>query len=167
MARIIVSENINLEDAGSDPDSWFGRISDPDRAGWAEAGRAEAVRSAAMLMGRRTYEWLAPRWPGRTGEWADRLNSMPKFVVSSTLESPAWSGTTVLSGDVASVVGKLKAEIDGDIVVPGSAQLVRTLLEHDLVDELQVFVFPFLAGNWRRTGAEKIGDGVTLLSFQK
>jgi dihydrofolate reductase len=108
------------------------------------------VGAEAQLFGRRTYEFLAARWPSRGGELADRLNSMPKYVVSSTLEHPDWNNSTVLKGDVVNEVSKLKQELDGELVVAGSIQLVRTLLEHDLVDELRLMIYPVVLGAGER-----------------
>ena len=110
---------------------------------------AEALRTTALLLGRRSDEWFAARWASRPGEWADRLNSLPKYVVSSTLEDPRWTNVTVLKGNVVDEVTRLKQELDGDIVVYASYQLGRALIEHDLVDELRLFVFPVVLG--RRT----------------
>jgi dihydrofolate reductase len=107
-----------------------------------------------MLLGRRTYEFLAARWPSRTGALADRLNSKPKYVVSSTLQDPAWNNTTVLHGDVVNEVSKLKQQINGDIVIAASFQLVRTLLEHDLIDELRLMIYPVVLGEGRRLFGE-------------
>ena len=106
----------------------------------------EALGAEALLLGRRSDEWFAARWLSRSGDWADRLNSLPKYVVSSTLEEPRWTNATVLTGDVADEVSKLKQELDGDIVVYASTQLVRTLMEHDLVDELRLTVYPVVLG---------------------
>jgi dihydrofolate reductase len=99
-----------------------------------------------MLMGRRTYEWFAARWPSRSGELANRLNRLPKYVVSSTLKHPDWNNTTVLTGDLLDEVARLKREVNGDIVVPASVRIVRTLMEHGLVDELRLKVFPVVLG---------------------
>src|ERR687888_1316811 len=152
MAKIVISENVSLDGVVQDPagDEGFGR------GGWvgpiaaredvAKVALDEALGADAFLLGRRTYEWLAARWPSRSGELADRLNSMPKHVVSSTLEHPDWNNSTVLSGDVVSEVSRLKQELDGDVVVPASFQLVQTLMEHDLVDELRLKVFPVVLG---------------------
>ena len=104
------------------------------------------MASEALLLGRVTYEGFAAAWPSRDGEFADKFNTMPKYVVSSTLENPEWNNTTVLKGDVAEEVAKLKQEQDGDIVVHGSPRLVQTLVEHDLVDELRLMVFPVVLG---------------------
>jgi dihydrofolate reductase len=109
------------------------------------------------LFGRRTYEFLAARWPSRTGEFADRFNDMPKYVVSSTLKDPDWNNTTVLSGEVVQEVSKLKEELDGEIVVAGSIRLVRTLVENDLVDELRLMIYPVVLGAGERLFAES-GD---------
>ena len=106
--------------------------------------------SDALLLGRVTYEGFAAAWPSRDGEFADRFNSMPKYVVSSTLQEPGWNNSTVLKGDVVQEVSKLRQEQDGNIVVHGSAQLVQTLLEHDLVDELRLMVFPVVLGAGKR-----------------
>ena len=133
-----------------------------------------------MLRGRRTYEWLAARWPSRTGVLADKLNGQTKYVVSATLEHPAWNNSTVLSGDVVSEVSRLKQELSGDIAVPGSFQLLRTLIEHDLVDELRLKIFPVVLGAGERLfgatsdkkpmrliGSERLDDGVAYLTFER
>ena len=152
MGKIIVSDNMSLDgviqdpagDEGFDRGGWVGLIK--DRPELARLALEEALGSDAMLMGRRTYEWFASRWPSRTGELADRLNGMPKFVVSSTLEGPTWTNTTVLTGDVVDAVSRLKREVGGDIVVPASFRLVRVLLQHDFVDELRLKIFPIVLG---------------------
>jgi len=109
----------------------------------------DALGADAFLFGRRTYEWFARRWPSRTGPLADRLNDMPKYVVSSTLRRPAWNNTVVLSGALLNAVADLRRQIDGDIVLAGSARLAQTLLEQDLVDELRLKVFPVVLGAGR------------------
>jgi dihydrofolate reductase len=152
MGRIIVSENVTLDGVIEDPSGdegferggWVGKVTDREEAG--KRLLDEALGAEAQLFGRRTYEFLAARWPSRDGALADRLNGMPKYVVSSTLEDPEWNNTTVLKGDVVEEVSKLKQELDGEIVVAASIQLVRTLLEHDLVDELRLLVFPVVLG---------------------
>ena len=121
---------------------------------WAKVELDEALATEALLLGRRSNEWLAARWPSRSGELADRLNSLPKYVVSATLADPAWNNSTVLKGDVVDEVSTLKQEIDGDIVVSASFQLVRTLIEHDLVDELRLKVFPVVLGAGERLFGE-------------
>src|SRR6476661_10779220 len=143
MGRIIVSDNLSLDGVIQDPagdeafarGGWVGAIKDRPELG--QLALDDALGSDAMLMGRRTYEWFAGRWPSRSGALADRLNGMPKYVVSATLEHPAWNNSTVLKGDVLNEVPALKQHIDGDIVIAGSLQLARTLIEHDLVDELR------------------------------
>jgi dihydrofolate reductase len=156
MGRIVVSDNISLDGVIQDPagdegfprGGWVGLIK--DRPQLAKLALDEALGAEAMLMGRRTYEWFAGRWPSRGGELADRLNSMPKYVVSSTLEHPAWTNSTVLKGDLPSEVARLRHEFDGEIVVPASSRIVRTLLEHDLVDELRLKIFPVVLGAGER-----------------
>ncbi len=158
MGKIVISENITIDgviqdptgDDGFDRGGWFHEVGDEDRQGWAEIETGEALAAEALLLGRRTYDYLVARWPQRTGVWADRLNTMPKYVVSSTLADPAWPGTVVLSGDVVNEVTKLKERLDGEIVLNGSGQLARTLIEHDLVDELRLMVYPFLLGSGDR-----------------
>jgi dihydrofolate reductase len=167
MGKIVIATNVSLDGVVQDPDGkegfarggWFGRYGGKDVEEFAKIEHAEARRTAALLLGRRTDEWFGARWPSRTGEWADRLNSLPKYVVSSTLHDPVWTNVTVLKGDVIEEVTKLKQELDGDIVVYASYQLGRTRLEHDLVDELRLFVFPVVVGAGERlfgeTGSEK------------
>ena len=152
MGRIIVSDNISLDGVMQDPagdegfarGGWVGAIA--DRPELAKLALDDALGSDAMLMGRRTYEWFAGRWPSRTGALADRLNGLPKFVMSSTLRDPAWNNTTVLAGDLLAEVDELSRRVDRDILVTASARIVRTLLEHDLVDELRLKVFPVVLG---------------------
>ena len=156
MGRIVVSDNVTVDgvmqdpagDEGFDRGGWVGLIADRPELG--RFALVEATTSDALLMGRRTYEWFAGRWPSRTGELADRLNSMPKYVVSSKLETPTWANTTVLRGDLVDEVKRLKAELAGDIVVPASVSFVRTLLGHGLVDELRLRIFPVLLGAGQR-----------------
>src|SRR5207247_5296142 len=162
MGRIIVSENITLDGVVQDPagaegfarGGWVGRVGDRGREGAAEALLGEALGAEAQLFGRRTYEFLAARWPSRSGELADRLNDMPKYVVSSTLKDPDWNNSTVLAGDVMQEVSKLKEELDGEIVVAGSIRLVRTLMENDLVDELRLMIYPVVLGDGERLFGE-------------
>ena len=152
MGSIIVSDNISLDGVMQDPagdegfarGGWVGAIADRPELG--QLALDDALGSDAMLMGRRTYEWFAGRWPSRTGPLADRLNGLPKYVVSSTLREPAWNNTTVLAGDLLAEVAELKRRVDRDILVTASARIVRTLLEHDLVDELRLKVFPLVLG---------------------
>jgi dihydrofolate reductase len=165
MGTIIVSENVTLDGVVQDPagtegfgrGGWVGRVGDRGRDEAAKALLDEALGAEAQLFGRRTYEFLAARWPSRSGELADRLNAMPKYVVSSTLEAPTWNNSTVLKGDVVGEVFRLKRQLGGGIVVPGSIRLARTLFEHDLVDELRLTIYPVLLGAGERLFGE-IGD---------
>jgi dihydrofolate reductase len=162
MGKIVVSENITLDGVIQDPSGdegferggWVGKVTDREEAGKVLA--EETLGAAAELYGRRTYEFLASRWPSRSGALADRLNAMPKYVISSHLEDPEWNNTTVLKGDLVEEVTKLKQEVDGEILVPASIQLVRTLLEHDLVDELRLMVFPVVLGSGERLFGETV-----------
>ena len=160
MGKIVISDNVSLDGVIQDPagdegfrvGGWVGLIKDRPQLG--KLALDEALGAEALLLGRRSYEWLAARWPSRSGQLADRLNSMPKYVVSSTLEEPDWNHSTVLKGDVVDEVSKLKHQLDGEIVVPASFQLVRTLMEHDLVDELRLKVFPVVLGDGARLFGE-------------
>jgi dihydrofolate reductase len=160
MGRIVVSDNVSLDGVVQDPagdegfrvGGWVGLIK--DRPELTKLALDEALGTEALLLGRRSYEWFAARWPSRSGELADRLNSLPKYVVSSTLENPDWNNSTVFRGDVLNEVSKLKHELEGEIVVPASFQLVRTLMEHDLVDELRLKVFPVVLGAGERLFGE-------------
>jgi dihydrofolate reductase len=185
MARIVVTEFVSLDGVIEAP----GGGEDFRHGGWSfeiERGEEgdqfkldETMGSEALLLGRRTYEGFAAAWPTRDGEFADKFNSMPKYVVSSTLENPEWTNSTVLKGDVAEEVAKLKSELDGDIVVHGSAQLVQALLEHDLVDELRLMVYPVVLGDGKRLFGETsdkkplrlveskvVGDGVAIQVYE-
>jgi dihydrofolate reductase len=155
MGRIVVTEFVSLDGVMEDP----GGAEDFQHGGWTfEIDRGEgdkfkldeALDAEALLLGRVTYEGFAAAWPSREGEFADKFNSMPKYVVSSTLEDAEWNDTTVLKGDVANEVSKLRQGADGEVVVHGSAQLVQTLVEHDLVDELRLMVFPVVLGTCKR-----------------
>jgi dihydrofolate reductase len=169
MGKIVISENVTLDGVVQDPTGeegfrhggWFAQVGSNDREGFYKAALDEALGAEALLVGRRSYEFLAARWPSRTGELADRLNSMPKYVVSSTLEDPGWNNSTVVKGDAVNEVSKLKERLNGEIVVPASLQLVRTLLEKDLVDELRLMVYPFVLGAGERLFGET-GDKVPL-----
>jgi dihydrofolate reductase len=154
---------------------------DDVRAEWAKVEYQEALDTTAWLVGRGTYRWFAERWADRPGDWADRLRSLPKYVVSSTLEDPAeWANSIVLKGDVIEQVTKLKQTVDGDILVYGSGPLVQTLMEHDLVDELRLMTHPFVLGTgerlFRETSDRKpvrlvnirtIGNSLALLTYQQ
>src|SRR5215204_5073761 len=163
-------------DEGFRVGGWVGLIK--DRPGLTKLALDEALGTEALLLGRRSYEWFAARWPSRSGELADRLNSLPKYVVSSTLEDPDWNNSTVLKGDVVTEVSRLKHELDGEIVVPASFQLVRTLMEHDLVDELRLKIFPVVLGagerlfgetsdkkSLRLVDTQTLGDSVAVLTY--
>jgi len=160
MARIILSDNVSLDgviqdpagDEGFDRGGWVGLIK--DRPELAEVALDEADRTDAFLMGRRTHEWFAARWPTRTGDLADRLNGLPKFVVSATLHGPSWGNTTALRGDLLEEVARLKSQIAGDVVVPASAGVARALLAADLVDGLWLKVFPVVLGGGERLFGE-------------
>jgi dihydrofolate reductase len=185
MGRIVVTEFISLDGVIEDP----GGAEDYKYGGWSfEISRGdegdqfkvdETNNSAALLLGRKTYEGFADAWPSRDGEFADKFNSMPKYVVSSTLKDPEWTNSTVLSGDLATEVTRLKEELDGDIVVHGSAQLVQALLEQGLVDELRLMVFPVVLGSGKRLFGETsdkkplrlsdsrtVGDGVAIMIYE-
>jgi dihydrofolate reductase len=156
VATIVVSDNVSLDGVIQDPvgdegfsrGGWVGFIKDRPELGL--LALEGALATEALLMGRRTYEWFASRWPARNGALADRLNSLPKYVVSSTLADPDWTNTTVITGDWLDEVKNLKRQLDGRIVVDASAGLARTLIEHDLVDELQLKVFPVILGDGER-----------------
>jgi dihydrofolate reductase len=187
MGKIVISTNVSLDGVVQDPDGeegfsrggWFGQDGGKDLEEWGKVEYAEALRTAALLLGRRSDEWFAARWASKPGEWADRLNSLPKYVVSSTLEDPSWTNVTVLKGNVVDEVARLKQELAGDIVVYASYQLGRTLIEHDLVDELRLFVFPVVLGAGERlfgetsdkkpirlVGSRTVGDGLAFLTYE-
>ena len=160
MGKIVMSgpQNVSLDGVVQDPDGeegftlggWFVQFGGQDLEEWNKVALDEALRAEAWLLGRRSYEYFGVRWRPRSGELADKLNSMPKYVVSSTLEDPEWNNSTVLKGDVVTEVSKLKRELDGEIIVAASYQLGRTLIEHDLVDELRLVVFPVVLGAGER-----------------
>ena len=187
MGKIVISTNVSLDGAVQDPDGkdgfsrggWFVQFGGKDLEEWTKIAYAEALDTAALLLGRRSDEWFGTRWASRTGEFADRLNSLPKYVVSTTLEDPKWTNVTVLKGNVVDEVTRLKQELDGDIVVYASYQLGRTLIENDLVDELRLFVFPVVVGAgerlfgetsgmkpFRLAGVKTVGDGLTFLTYE-
>src|SRR5580698_5525345 len=158
MGTLVITTNMSLDGVVDDPDGqegtslggWFGQFGGKDLEPWTKVETEETLGAEALLLGRRSDEWFATRWLSRSGEWADKLNSMPKFVVSSTLQDAKWSNSTILKGDVVSEVSKLKQEIDGEILVYASYELVHTLMEHDLVDELRLVVFPVALGAGQR-----------------
>jgi dihydrofolate reductase len=184
MGKLIISTNATLDGVVQDPagdegfehGGWVGRIAaHPELA---QVALDEACEAAALLLGRRSYEWFAGRWPSRAGALADRLNGMPKYVVSSSLEDPDWNNSTVLTGDVVEAVATLKRTLDGPLVTLASFQLVRTLLEHDLVDEVRLKLFPVVLGSGTRLFGESgdkrplrlldsrtLGEGVAFLTY--
>jgi dihydrofolate reductase len=185
MGKIVVTEFISLDGVVEDP----GGSEDYKYGGWAfEFSRGdegdkfkldETMDSEALLLGRRTYEGFAEAWPSREGEFADRFNSMPKYVVSSTLTDPEWTNTTVIGADLPAEVSRLKEELEGDVVVHGSAQLAQALVDQGLVDELRLMVFPVVLGTGKRLFGETsdkrplrladskvVGDGVAILIYE-
>ena len=185
MGRIVVTEFVSLDGVMEDPGGsenfaqggWSVKISRGDEGD--KFKLEEAFASEALLLGRVTYEGFAEAWPSRDGEFADKFNNMPKYVVSSTLDEPEWNNSTVLKGDIVEEVGKLKREQDGDIVVHGSARLVQALIEHDLVDELRLMVYPVVLGSGKRlfgdtsdgkplrlVESKVVGDGVSILIYR-
>ncbi len=183
MGRIVVTEFITVDGVIEDP----GGSEGTPNGGWAfEIPRGEGeqfkleetMASDALLLGRRTYEGFASSWPEREGEFADKFNSMPKYVVSSTLKDPSWNNTTVLGGDLAGEVAALGRRHQGDVVVHGSAQLARALLAGDLVDELRLMVFPLVLGSGKRlfgdsdkktlrlASSRTVGEGVLILIYR-
>jgi dihydrofolate reductase len=190
MGKIVMSgpQNVSLDGVVQDPDGkegsalggWFVEFGGQDLEEWNKVALEEALSSEAWLLGRRSYEFFGERWRPRTGELADRINSMPKYVVSSTLEDPEWNNTTVLKGDIVTEVSKLKQEIAGEIIVPASYQLGRKLLEHDLLDGVRLVVFPVVLGAGERFFADAgdkramrlvdtrpIGDGLIYLAYER
>jgi dihydrofolate reductase len=187
MGKIVISENVTLDGVVEDPTGeegfrhggWFSQIGEKELAEWAKVEFEEALGADALLLGRRSDRYFAPRWVGRSGEWADRLNSLPKYVVSSTLVDAEWTNSTVLKGDVVQEVAKLKQQLDGEIVVYASRQLVHTLMEHDLVDEVRLMIFPFALGTGERlfgetsekksmrlVGARPVGESLAHLRYE-
>jgi dihydrofolate reductase len=186
VGRIVITEFVSLDGVMEDP----GGSENFKHSGWSfEISRGdegdqfkleETMASDALLLGRVTYEGFAKAWPSRQGEFADKFNSMPKYVVSATLENPEWTNSTVLRGDLTAEVEQVKQRHERDVVVHGSAQLVHWLLEHDLVDELRLMVFPVVLGTGKRVFGETsdkkrlrlaeskvVGDGVTILRYER
>jgi dihydrofolate reductase len=156
LGRIVVTEYISVDGVIEAPSGteafarvgWtdgFSRGPEGDQFKW-----DETMNSDALLLGRGTYDGFAPVWPHIEGEFADKFNTMPKYVISKTLTSPEWTNTTVLSGDVVDEATKLKQRYDRDIVVHGSPQLAQTLIEHDIVDALHLQVYPIIVGAGKR-----------------
>jgi len=187
MGRIIITTNVTLDGVVQDPDGqegtrlggWFGRSGGKDLDEWTKLETAEAAGADALLLGRRSDEWFASRWLSRSGEWADKLNSMPKYVVSSTIGHARWGNGTVLKGDVVSEISALKQKVHGEILVYASYLLGRLLIEHDLVDEFRLVVFPVVLGAGDRlfgattdqkplrlVSATTIGDGLAFLTYR-
>jgi dihydrofolate reductase len=185
VGKIVVTEFVSLDGVMEDP----GGAEDFKYGGWTfEISRGdegdrfkldETMASDALLLGRVTYEGFAAAWPSRDGDFADKFNTMPKYVVSSTLDKADWNNSTVLEGDLEDEVSKLKQQYDGDIVVHGSAQLAQALLEQDLVDELRLMVFPVVLGSGKRlfgdtsdkkrlqlVDSKTVGDGVAVLVYR-
>ena len=186
MGRIVISENVTLDGVVQDPTGeegfryggWFVDVGKNDLEAFFKVALEEALRAEALLLGRRTFEIFAGRWPSRTGELADRMNAMPKYVVSSSLKDLDWNNSTVIDGDATTEVTKLKERLKGEIVVLGSRRLSHTLIENDLVDELRLTVYPFVLGAGERLfgetgdkvrlrliGNRTVGDGLTYVTY--
>lgn len=185
MGRVVVSEFVSLDGVVEDP----GGVEGFRHGGWsfdfqrgAEGDQFkldETMHAEALLLGRRTYEVFAASWPSRSGEFADKFNEMPKYVLSSTLAEPlAWNNSRLLTGDLVNAVSALRTSSGGDIVVHGSAQLAQALIDNDLVDELRLMVFPVILGDGKRlfgaTGEKKrwhlaesraVGEGIAVLVY--
>jgi dihydrofolate reductase len=185
MGRIVVTEFVSLdgvmEDPGGAEDFKYGGWSfEFSRGGEGDGFKLEETRdSEALLLGRVTYDGFADAWPEREGEFADRFNSMPKYVIGATANAARWTNTSVLEGDPVEATRRLREEVAGDVVVHGSARLAQTLLEHDLVDELRLMVFPVVLGTGKRLFGETsdkktlrlvdstvVGDGVAILIYE-
>jgi len=188
MGKIVISTNCSVDGIVEDPDGkegfrlggWFLRSGGDDLTEWGKVLYEEALGTAALLLGRRSDEWFSTRWATRTDEWANQLNSLPKYVMSATLDRPSWTNATVLRGDLVTEVTRLKREITGDIVVYASYQLGQALMEHDLVDEVRLFVYPVVLGAGQRlfgetsdqrplrlVRARTIGDGLTFVIYER
>jgi dihydrofolate reductase len=188
MGKIVVSQNVSVDGVVEDPSGeggfrhggWFGHFIGEDFAAWADVELAEAEEAEALLLGRRSDEYFAMRSSSQSGEYVDSLNALPKYVVSSTLDEPKWTNATVLRGEVISEISKLKQQREGEIVVYGSRPLVRALMEHDLVDELRLTVFPVALGAGERlfgetsdkrplrlVAAKTIGNGLAHLTYER
>jgi dihydrofolate reductase len=188
MGSIVVFENVSLDgvtqdptgEEGFNPQDWRAGLPPTDRQKWDKLILDDVLGAQALLLGRRSYEFFAERYPHRTGELADRMNSLPKYVVSATLADPDWNNSTVLGGDLAAEVSRLKHTVDGEIRVYASSQLVHALIAHDLVDELRLTIFPLVMGAGmrvfdqsgnpkalRRTDSRTVGDSLTYLAYQR
>ena len=187
MGKIVISENITLDGVVQDPTGgeglpqggWFTEFGGKDLAEWNKVAFDETLAAEALLLGRRSDEWFATIWESRTGPFADRLNTMPKYVVSKTLNHPRWSNATLLKGDPVTEIKKLKQQTDGDIAVIGSIQLAHTLIANNLADELRLTVYPVALGTGKRlfpetddkkplhlTTARTLGAGLTHLTYE-
>ena len=189
MGKIVMSgpQNVSLDGVVQDPDGkegfarggWFVEFGGADLEPWNQVALDEALAAEAWLLGRRSYAFFAERWRRRTGELADRLNAIPKYVVSATLEDPAWTNTIVLPGDPVTAITELKASVDGEIIVPASYALGRMLIAHGLLDELRIVVFPVVLGSGERlfgnagtrvpmrlAGVRTIGGGLVHLTYE-
>ncbi len=185
MGTIVVNTNMTLDGVVDNPTGedgpgggWFSSMSETDFEAWAKYEFGQCQHHDAVLLGRRSDAWFAQRWNERTDEWGTQLNALPKYVVSSTLEQTAWHNGTVLRGDVVDEVARLKQEVDGQIAIFGSRTLVQTLLDNDLVDELQLIVFGTLVGtggrlleagapeSLRLTGSERLGDNLLAVTYE-
>ena len=186
MGRIVISENVTLDGVVQDPTGeegfryggWFVDVGKNDLEAFFKFALEEALRAEALMLGRRTFEIFAGRWPSRTGELADRMNAMPKYVVSSSLKDLDWNNSKVIDGDATTEVTKLKERLNGEIVVLGSRRLAHTLIENDLVGELRLTVYPFVLGAGERLFGETrdkvrlrlidnrtVGDGLTYVTY--
>ena len=188
MGSIVVFENVSLDgvtqdptgEEGFSPHDWRPGLPPADRQKWDKLILDDALSAQALLLGRRSYEFFAARYPHRTGELADKMNSVPKYVVSTTLADPGWNNSTVLDGDVVGEVSTLKHAVDGEIRVYASSQLVHTLIAHDLVDELRLTIFPLVMGAGmhlfdqtdnpkplRLLKIRSVGDSLSYLAYQR
>jgi dihydrofolate reductase len=187
MGKIVITTNMTLDGVVQDPDGregfrlggWFNEHGGADLAAWAALETEEARHAEALLLGRNSDEWFAARWTGRDGEWADALNAMPKYVVSCTLDEARWTNAAVLSGDVVEQVAKVRQDARGDVLIYASYRLARTLIDHDLVDELRLVVFPVVLGDGERLfgattdqkplrllDAKPLGENLSFLTYE-
>jgi dihydrofolate reductase len=188
MGKLVISTNATLDGMVQDPDGleglelggWFKQYGGKDLEPWGKLFAEEAMHAQALLLGRRSDEYFGSRWATRTSDWANRLNSMPKYVVSSTLKEPVWKNSTILRGDVVTEVSKLKQKLDGDILVYASYQLGHALMESDLVDELRLVLFPVVLGAGQRlfgetsskrpfrlVGTRTVGEGLVFVTYRR
>jgi dihydrofolate reductase len=187
MGKIVISTNATLDGVVQDPDGkegsarggWFTRFGGADLEAWAKAALEEILAAEALLLGRRSDAWFAERWLARSGAWAERMNGIPKYVVSSSLGQARWSNASVLKGDVPAEAARLKQELGGEILVYASSELTRTLLQHHLVDEIRLMVLPVVVGTGERlfdgisdfrplrlVDSQTLGEGLAHLTFQ-